>query len=269
MIGDAVAGAEVGSAAPTGISTLKTFDPPVDALSGRKIEGMRRRGKRLIIDFDGDLHVLLHLMSAGRLQLFDKRGSLKDRTSRFVIRLTDGREIRLREFGTRQSSWVKVLTSEGLAGEPSLTGLGPEAWPDPPPFRKLLAFPRPLNSLLRDQHVIAGIGRSWGDEVLHQAMLSPFKRGKDLTPEEAVALREAVIDRLGFALGHYLQHVSLPMPDKLPMPLLVHRRQGQPCPRCDEVLQAVHFEDYEMCYCPNCQTGGKLLKDRRMSRLLK
>lgn len=269
LIGGAVQGAVVESAIPVGISTLKTFAPPVDALKGRELLSLRRRGKRLIIDFEGDLHVLLHLMSAGRLQLFDNRSSLKDRTSRFLIRLADGREIRLREFGTRQSSWVKVLSTEGLDTEPSLSVLGPEAWPDPPPFGPLLAQPRPLNSLLRDQSVIAGIGRSWVDEILHQAKLSPFKRGVDLTETEAEELRDATIDRLGFAIDHYNRELRLPIPDKLPMPLLVHRRDGEPCPRCGERLHAVHFEDHDMCYCPRCQTGGKLLKDRRLSRLLK
>jgi formamidopyrimidine-DNA glycosylase len=269
LIGKAVEGAVVESAVPVGISTLKTFDPPVSALKDRRLLGLRRRGKRLIIDFEGELHVLLHLMSAGRLQLFEKRGSLRDRTSRFLIRLEDGREIRLREFGTRQSSWVKVLTTQGLATEPSLSALGPEAWPDPPPFGPLLAQPRPLNSLLRDQAVIAGIGRSWADEILHRAKLSPFKRGTDLIDAEAAELREATIDRLGFAIDHYTKELRVPFPDKLPMPLLVHHREGEPCPRCGEQLHAVHFEEHDMCYCPKCQTGGKLLKDRRLSRLLK
>jgi formamidopyrimidine-DNA glycosylase len=269
LIGEAVEGAVIESALPVGVSTLKTFDPPVDALSGRKVAGLRRRGKRLIVDVEDGLHVLLHLMSAGRLQLYDKRSSLKDRTSRFLIRLDDGRELRLREFGTRQSSWVKLLTTEALESEPSIIRLGPEAWPDPPPFRPLLDEPRPLHSLLRDQEVIAGIGRSWVDEILHQASLSPFKKGSDVTDEEAGLLRSATIDRLGFAINHYSRMLTLPLPDKLPMPLKVHRHSGEPCPRCGQRLQAVHFEDYDMCYCPQCQTGGRLLKDRRLSRLLK
>ncbi|MGQ0680369.1 MAG: DNA-formamidopyrimidine glycosylase family protein [Actinomycetota bacterium] len=269
LIGDAVSGSTVESAAALGISTLKTFDPPVGALSASKLLGIRRRGKRLIIDFDSDLHLLIHLMSAGRLQLFDKPGSDRDRTSRFVVRLEGGRQIRLREFGTKQSAWVKILTGEGLADEPSLTSLGPDAWPDPPAFKQLLAVPRPLNNLLRDQHVIAGIGRSWVDEILHRAMLSAFKRGADLTEQEAQRLREATVEVLGFAVEHYTHELSLPIPDKLPMPLQVHRRQGEPCPRCGYTLHAVYFEDYDMCYCPRCQTGGRLLKDRRLSRLLK
>jgi formamidopyrimidine-DNA glycosylase len=123
--------------------------------------------------------------------------------------------------------------------------------------------------MLRDQRVLAGIGRSWVDEVLHTAMLSPFKRGSELSDEEAERLRAAIVARLGEAIAHYEQAVALPVPDKLPMPLAVHRRNGEPCPRCGDTLEAVFYEDYIMCYCPTCQTEGKLLKDRRLSRLLK
>jgi formamidopyrimidine-DNA glycosylase len=269
LIGRAVEGAEVDSVAATGVSTLKSYDPPLSALRGRTIEGIRRRGKHLIVDIEGDLAILVHLMSAGRFQLFEKQGSLKDRTSRLLIRLKGGRELRLREFGTRQSSWVKLSTQEGLQSEESLTTLGPEAWPDPPAFKELLCNPRPLNSLLRDQRVLAGVGRSWADEILHQAMLSPFKRGDDLTDHQAAELREATIDRLGSAIRHYEENVRLPIPDKLPMPLAIHHHQGLPCPRCGNDLRAVHFEDHEMCYCPQCQTEGRVLKDRRLSRLIK
>ncbi len=208
-------------------------------------------------------------MSAGRLQLFDTRASLRDRTSRLLVRLTDGRELRLREFGTRQRAWVKLLRTPALDDDETLLALGPEAWPDPPPLVELLDQPRPLYALLRDQDVIAGIGRSWVDEILHTAMLSPFKRGSDLEGDEAERLREAIVGRLGDAITHYEQVVSLPIPDKLPIPLTVHRHQGEACPRCGDRLEAVFYEDYVMCYCPTCQTEGKVLKDRRLSRLLK
>jgi formamidopyrimidine-DNA glycosylase len=163
-----------------------------------------------------------------------------------------------------------VLPAGEVEAEESVAGLGPEAWPSPPEdFAALLDQPRPLHGLLRDQRVVAGIGRSWVDEILHTAKLSPFKRGSDLEPDEATILRSAVIEVLGGALAHYETAVTLPIPDKLPMPLTVHRRQGEPCPRCGDRLEAVFYEDYVMCYCPTCQTGGKLLKDRRLSRLLK
>ena len=269
LLDRALSGAQIESALAPGVNALKTFDPPLSALEGRRVEAVGRRGKLLTIGLDSELTVLVHLMSAGRLQLFDKRASLRDRTSRLLLRLTDGRELRLREFGTRQRAWVKVLRSDELEGDETLAGQGPEAWPDPPELLEVLDQPRPLYAVLRDQHVIAGIGRSWVDEILHTAQLSPFKRGADLEPDEAERLRGAIVDRLGGALAHYEEHLELPIPDKLPMPLTVHRKNGEPCPRCGDRLEAVFYEDYVMCYCPTCQTEGKVLKDRRLSRLLK
>ena len=281
LIGAATAGAVIESVLAPGLNAVKTFDPPLHSLAGATITGIRRRGKLFLIDFDAggpagppaDLTLVVHLMSAGRLQLFDKRASLRDRTSRVLLRLADGeRELRLREFGTKQRAWVKLLRREAVGDEETLSALGPEAWPqtpDPEPLRALLDQPRPLYTLLRDQHVIAGIGRSWVDEILHSAKLSPFKRGADLSADEAVALRDAIHDRLGAAVAHYEQTLTLPIPDKLPLPLTVHRHNGEPCPRCGTTLEAVFYEDYVMCYCPFCQTDGKVLKDRRLSRLLK
>jgi formamidopyrimidine-DNA glycosylase len=268
-VGAAVAGVEVESALAPGLNVLRTFDPPLQALEGRALAGVGRRGKHLVVESDGGPSILLHLMSAGRLQLFDKRAGPRDRTSRLLLRLADGRELRLREFGTRQRAWAKVLAPDAVDADEAIAALGPEAWPDPPPFEELLTGPRPLHSLLRDQHVIAGIGRSWVDEVLWSAQLSPFKRADDLLPLEAQRLREATVERLGGALEHYERVVTVPIPDKLPMPLEVHRHQGEPCPRCGTTLEAVHYEDYVMTYCPACQTEGRVLKDRRLSRLLK
>ncbi|MHB1568904.1 MAG: DNA-formamidopyrimidine glycosylase family protein [Solirubrobacteraceae bacterium] len=269
LIGRAVAGARIESALAPGINALRSFHPPLSAVEGREMNGVGRRGKLFVVELADDLRLLIHLMSAGRLQLFDTRASLRDRASRLLLRLEDGRELRLREFGTKQAAWVKLLTADGLEAEETLAALGPEAWPDPPELKPLLDQPRPLHSLLRDQRVIAGIGRSWVDEILHAARLSPFKRGSELSDEEASALREAIVGELGRALAHYEEHLTLPIPDKLPMPLRVHRRNGEPCPRCGCKLEAVFYEDYVMCYCPACQTEGKLLKDRRLSRLLK
>src|ERR1700760_1173194 len=201
LIDAAVVGAEIESALAPGVNALKTFDPPLTALAGRRFERVERRGKLFVARLDGDLALVIHLMSAGRLQLFDTRASLRDRTSRLLIRLTDGRELRLREFGTKQAAWVKVLTPEGLEAEEHIATLGPEAYPDPPDLGPVLDAPRPLHGLLRDQRVIAGIGRSWVDEILHEAMLSPFKRGSELGEEEATRLREAIVEQLGRALA--------------------------------------------------------------------
>jgi formamidopyrimidine-DNA glycosylase len=270
---EALAGAEIESTMAPGINALKTFDPPLHALDGRTIEGIRRRGKHLVIDVAGELAVLVHLMSAGRLQLYDKRASLRDRTSRLLIRITGSeRELRLREFGTKQAAWVKVLRAPELEDDPALATLGPDAWPEPPPdLRERLAAQgaRPLHSVLRDQRVIAGIGRSWVDEILWTAELSPFERANDLADEQDETLRAAIRDVLDGTLKHYEEVVRLPIPDKLPLPLKVHRHQGEPCPRCGTTIEAVHYEDYVMCYCPHDQTGDRVLKDRRLSRLLK
>jgi formamidopyrimidine-DNA glycosylase len=266
----ALAGADIESAQAPGINALKTFDPPLAALEGRTIASVGRRGKHLLVRVSGDHVLLVHLMSAGRLQLFDKRAGPRDRTSRLLVRIEGGRELRLREFGTKQAAWVKLLRAEALESEEVLASLGPEAWPHPPAdLRPLLKAPRPLHTLLRDQRVIAGIGRSWVDEILWTARLSPFKRGNDLDADEASTLREAIVRTLDGALEHYERVVTLPIPDKLPLPLQVHRRAGEPCPRCGATIEAVHYEDYVMCYCPDEQTAGKVLKDRRLSRLLK
>jgi formamidopyrimidine-DNA glycosylase len=268
-LADALPGQVVESVLTPGLNVLKTFDPPLHALDGAEITGVRRRGKLLLVE-SGELTLLMHLMSAGRVQLFDKRASLRDRTSRLLVRLPEGRELRLREFGTKQRAWVKLLTPEGLASEESLAHLGPEAWPDPPEdLAERLASPRPLHSLLRDQSVIAGIGRTWVDDILHAAQLSPFKRGDDLSADEVDALREAIAGELGRVVAYYEEHVELPLPEKYPKPTRVHAHQGEPCPRCETVLEAVFYEDYVMTYCPHCQTEGRVLKDRRLSRLLK
>jgi formamidopyrimidine-DNA glycosylase len=284
LLDGALRGAEIESALAPGINALKTFDPPLSVLSGRRVTGVRRRGKQLIVDIapasgddvapgeKGELALLMHLMSAGRLQLYEKRASPRDRTSRLLVRLADGRELRLREFGSKQAAWVKLLRAEQLDEDDALARLGPEAWPEPPDGDELAALldtPRPLHSLLRDQHTIAGIGRSWVDEILWTARLSPFKRGSDLDADERARLREAIVTVLGDALARYGEVVELPIADKLPMPLQVHRREGEPCPRCGETLRAVHFEDYVIAYCPREQTDGRVLKDRRLSRLLR
>jgi formamidopyrimidine-DNA glycosylase len=269
-LSDGVAGARVESALAPGLVALKTFDPPLEALAGRELDGVRRIGKMLAVE-SGDLTLLVHLMSAGRLQLFDERASLRDRASRILVRLDDGRELRLREFGTQQRAWAKLLPAEAAASDEAVATLGPDAHPPPPvdELAKLLDQPRHLHPLLRDQRTIAGIGRSWVDELLWTARLSPFQKGSDLGDEDIEALHAAMDEVLGAAIDHYEEVVGDTIPDKMPMPLRVHRRAGEECPRCGARIEAIHFKDYVMCYCPEEQTGGRVLKDRRLSRLLK
>jgi formamidopyrimidine-DNA glycosylase len=266
----AIAGVAVESALAPGMVTMKTVQPPLDSIAGRVVTGVRRFGKMPVVDF-GDLSLLVHLMSAGRLQLFADRASLRDKRSRLLIRLADGRELRLREFGTQQRAWAKLLTPGDLAADASVATLGPDAYPPPDvdELCRLLDEPRHLHPLLRDQRVIAGIGRSWVDEILWTAELSPFRRGADLEREDVERLHDAMEEVLGGALEHYERVIGDSIPDKAPMPLKVHRRQGEACPRCGTTIEAVHFKDYVMCYCPTEQTGGRVLKDRRLSRLLK
>ena len=267
----ALAGATVESALAPGMNVMKTFEPPLEALAGRELTAVRRVGKLPVVEF-GDLALLVHMMSAGRLRFYEKRASLKDRASRVLVRLEDGRELRLREYGTKQRAWAKLLPSEAIGEDEAVARLGPEAWPPPPleAFATAIDQPRHLHPLLRHQRDIAGIGRSWVDEILWEARLSPFKKGSDLDAEEVERLRGA-LHVLGDAIDHY--EATIPageqLPDKVPKPLRIHKHEGEPCPRCGTTIEAVYFAEHQTNYCPTCQTGGKVLKDRRLSRLLK
>jgi formamidopyrimidine-DNA glycosylase len=268
-LGAALAGGEVESALAPGMNVMKTFDPPLEALAGRELTGARRIGKMAVIEFD-DLALLVHLMSAGKLRVFDKRASLRDKASRVLIRLSDGRELRLRETGTKQRAWAKLLPADAVAADEMVTRLGPEAWPPPPleEFAAAIDKPRHLHPLLRHQSDLAGIGRSWVDEILWEARLSPFKKGSELEPEEVERLH-AALHVLGDAIDHYEETIGPEIPDRFPMPLKVHKREGDPCPRCGTPIEAVFFSQYQTNYCPTEQTGGRVLKDRRLSKLLK
>jgi formamidopyrimidine-DNA glycosylase len=265
----AAGGAEVESVLAPGMNVMKTFEPPLEELVGRSVTRVRRIGKMPVVEF-GDLALLIHLMSAGRLRVSDKRASMKDRAARVLIRLGDGRELRLREFGTKQRAWAKLLPVDAVGEDEAVATLGPEAWPRPPfeQFAALIDQPRHLHPLLRHQRDIAGIGRSWVDEVLWEARLSPFKQGSELEEDEVARLHEG-LGVLGAAIDHYEEVIGADLPDKLPMPLKVHKREGEPCPRCGTTIEAVFFSEHQTNYCPAEQTGGRILKDRRLSRLLK
>lgn len=270
----ALRGAEIESALAPGIVAMKSVKPPLDAIAGMRVAGVRRIGKMPVVALDrrGEpgLELLVHMMSAGRLQVFGKRASMRDRASRVLIRLADGRELRLREFGTRQRAWAKLLAAGAVEDDEMVATLGPEAWPAPPRDELAAALdqPRHLHPLLRDQRTIAGIGRSWVDEILWEARLSPFRKGGELEAEELDRLH-AALHVLGDAIDHYEDAVGETIPDKMPMPLRVHRREGEPCPRCGTPIAAIHYSERITCYCPTEQTGGRVLADRRLSRLLK
>lgn len=295
LLDEALRGSTVDGALSPGLATMQTFDPPLTALAGATLTGVRRRGKMLLVGFAGggladplagapdpldpsadavarleaaDATLLIHLMSAGRLQLWEQRASMKDRSSRLLVRIAGGeRELRLREFGKKHAAWARLLRPDALAEDATLTTLGPEAWPDPPDL-SVLPPRRTLRGALRDQRVIAGIGRSWVDEILWEARLAPLRRCGDLDDEERARLRETIGTVLDRTLKEYDEQLGLPLPDKLPLPLQVHRRVGEPCPRCGDEILRVSYESDEMAYCATCQTGGKPYKDRRFSRLL-
>jgi formamidopyrimidine-DNA glycosylase len=270
----ALKGAEVESALSPGMVALKSVKPPLDSIVGTTVHGVRRIGKMPVVEFghggEPDLALLVHMMSAGRLQVFDERASLRDRRSRVLVRLGDGRELRLREFGTKQRAWAKLMPVGDVAGDEMVATLGPEAWPAPSldELATIVDQSRHLHGILRDQRSIAGIGRSWVDEILWEAKLSPFRKGAELDRTEIERLHAAlvVLDR---AIDHYEEVVGDTIPDKMPMPLQVHRREGEPCPRCGATIAAIHYAERITCYCPEEQTGGKILADRRLSKLLK
>jgi formamidopyrimidine-DNA glycosylase len=268
-------GAEVESALAPGMVALKSVKPPLEAIVGAEVAAVRRIGKMPVVTFapgadHGELDLLVHLMSAGRLQVFAERASLRDRRSRVLIRLTDGRELRLREFGTKQRAWAKLIEAGEVEDDEMVATLGPEAWPTPgaDELARIVDQPRYLHTLLRDQRSIAGIGRSWVDEILWEARLSPFVKGSELGDEEVEQLHSA-LPVLGRAIDHYEEVIGETIPDKMPIPLQVHRHEGDPCPRCGDTIAAIHYAERITCYCPREQTDGRVLKDRRLSRLLK
>jgi len=267
-----VKGAVVESALSPGMVALKSVKPPLEAIVGEPIHGVRRIGKMPIVEFgtDGELAMLIHMMSAGRLQVFNEKASMRDRRSRVLVRLDDGRELRLREFGTKQRAWAKLMPAGEVAEDEMVATLGPEAWPAPPldQLAELVDQSRHLHGILRDQRSIAGIGRSWVDEILWEARLSPFRKGSDLSDEEIARLHESLAV-LGKAIDHYEEVIGDTIPDKMPIPLQVHRREGEACPRCGDTIAAIHYAERITCYCPKEQTGGKILADRRLSKLLK
>ena len=259
-----------------GFSSLKTYDPSPDSLQGRRLLSVGRRAKYLIWEFEGGTRVVLHLSQAGRLDIEQPPKKTKPRGSvaRFVFGQGDagldgeGVGILVREFGTQRKAswWVLAPEDEG-----PLHGLGPEVGSEAfAEFVRTSDSRRHLTTDLRDQHVVAGIGRGWGDDILHRAKLSPFASLRSLTPEQREALLTAATDVLGEALELERSRKGGLSEAKLGGRFKVHGRVGEPCPTpCGDTLRRVSFESYEMAYCPTCQTGGKVLADRRLSKLLK
>ncbi len=258
-----VSRAPVEQAGPAHIATLKTFDPPLSALAGRRLAGARRRGKRILFPTDdAGLVLVVHLMSAGRPRYLPP-GAKGPKSPAFRLRFADGAELVLTETGKRKRAGVWLLTPE--AAEADLAHLGPDALDvDASALAEILGREaRQLHPLLRDQRVIAGIGRAHANEILHRARLSPFQLSTRLEREGVERIAAAIRADLERALA--LREAGKGDADVY----RIHRRLGEPCPDCATPIARVDYEEHTVYYCPSCQTGGKVLKDRRLSRLLR
>ena len=246
-------------------SALKTVEPSPSDLSGRPLDAVGRRGKYLVLEL-GEVTVLLHLSQGGRVDFEDPPKSTKPRgaVARFVFE--EAPSLLVKEFGTERKAawWVLARGDQG-----PLADLGPEPFDDA--FGAVVhgaSDGRQLHNWLRDQKVVAGIGRGFADDVLHEARLSPLKKTSSLTTEERAALAEAVRTVLSDATERERSR-SGGLPAKMGDRFTIHNHYGQPCPRCGAVLQHVVYESREVVYCPACQTGGKVLADRVLSQFLK
>jgi formamidopyrimidine-DNA glycosylase len=250
-------------AGPAHIATLKTFDPPLKALEGEGLRGVERRAKRFLLPTDdGELVVLVHLMSAGRLKYVPKGGK-GAKMPVFRLRFVDGGELQLTEAGSKKRAGVWLLDPEAAQAE--LAHLGPEANElDADDVARILASDsRRLHSLLRDQRLISGIGRAWANEILWVAQLSPYALSSQVAGDDLGRLTGAIRSEMNRGLELRLAGANDEKTYR------VHNKLGRPCERCGTPIARVDFEEHTIYYCPQCQTGGRVLKDRRLSRLLK
>jgi formamidopyrimidine-DNA glycosylase len=262
-LNDPVRAFPVEKAGPAHIATLKTFDPPLSALEGRRFAGAERRAKRLLFPTeDCELVLMIHLMSAGRVRYL-LAGEKGPKSPAFRLSFQGGGELVLTEAGAKKRAGVWLLTPEAVEAElehlgPEALGLGAERLGE-----VLASQPRRLHSLLRDQRVISGIGRAWANEILHTAQLSPFAPAQGMSAEEVERLAAAIDTEL--ERGLELRERGA----KDAKVYRVHNRLHEPCHICGAPIERVDFEEHTIFYCPHCQTGGRLLKDRRLSRLLR
>jgi len=265
---DAVlAGVSIVSADPLGFTALKTVTPAPATLAGHPVASVTRRGKYLVIAIDDGVRVLIHLSQAGRLDIEPTAKSTRPKGGVVRIRLDDGSAILVREFGSQRKAawWVLDRGEDG-----PLASLGPE--PDEDAFADLLLGDRSnrrIHTVLRDQRTMAGLGRGYVDDVLNTVGLSPFTPMRSLTTEQRMALITTIRSVLSAALDQERERTGGLSDAKLGLRFAVHNRTGQPCPRCAAPLLRVSYESHEIVYCSHCQTGGKVLADRRLSRLLR
>jgi formamidopyrimidine-DNA glycosylase len=247
-------------------SSLKTFAPRPDELRGAVVGDVTSYGKYTLVRFEDDRRLVIHTSQGGRVDVEAPPKSTKPKGSVVRLRFEDRPSILVKEFGTQRKSgwWVLAAGDEG-----PLAKLGPEALTaEADAVLRESPDNRRVHTILRDQRTIAGIGRGYSDDILHDAMLSPTSQLAKLEPDQRERLVASVHRILDDALDVERRR-SGGLPTKLGDHFTVHNRSGQPCPRCGEDLRRVSYEDYEITYCPACQTGGKRLSDRRLDRLLR
>ena len=253
----------IATAGPAHVATLKTYDPPLRQLEGRRLAGARRRAKRLLFPTDdGELVVMVHLMTAGRLRWL-RPGEAGPKAPAFRLAFANGGRLVLTEAGAKKRAGVWLLAPD--AAEAELSHLGPEALGLGAEGLAaiLVQESRRLHPLLRDQRALAGIGRAWANEILHAARLSPFAVSTQLDAEDVARLASAIDSELLRGLQLRQRGAN----DR--RTYRVHDRLGEPCHVCGAPIARVDYEEHTVFYCPECQTGGRVLKDRRLSRLLR
>jgi len=275
-----VTGHAVAHAYPAAISVLKTYDPPFTALDGQVVTGVSRHGKFLDLSAgapggDAQLHLVIHLARAGWLRWREEIPSQPPKPGKgplaFRVILDDGSGFDLTEAGTQKRLAVYLVRDP--VDVPGVASLGPDPLDGSftaETLGRLLSGRRTqIKGVLRDQRIIAGIGNAYSDEVLHAARMSPFKVASSLTPEQVTVLYDAIVTTLADASKRAAGLAAGDLKAEKKTGLRVHGKAGQPCPVCGDTIREVSFADSALQYCPTCQTGGKPLADRRLSRLLK
>ncbi|MRH28974.1 Fpg/Nei family DNA glycosylase [Microbacterium sp. SYP-A9085] len=270
-----IVGLQIRRATVANIAALKTYDPPIDALRDASVTGVSRHGKFVDVATDADAHLVFHLAKAGWLRWYDALPATIIKPGRTPIALrvalSDGAGFDLTEAGTKKSLAVYVVRDP--AHVPGIARLGPDPL-DPgftrDAFAALLAGKRTqIKGLLRDQAVIAGIGNAYSDEILHAARMSPYALAANLSAADVDGLYAAMIATLRDAVATASGRPPADLKDAKRRGMQVHGRRGQACPVCGDTVRSVFFADNSLEYCATCQTGGKVLADRRLSRLLK
>ncbi len=266
----AITGRRVVRAVAHSPAVMRTADPPLTALEGRAVTGVRRRGKLIVVDA-GDLSLVMHLMQAGRLGLMQASPGRPGRTASLGLVLDDGRELRLRELSTHRRAYAELVAADRVEATAAVSRLGPEpvgltadGW-----RAALTRPPGVLQNALRDGRRVAGVGRCYASEIMWAACLAPLARTDRLPDEAFAAIARAADLVLTGATERARERITTSLPDREARVTAVHGQYGKPCMRCGTALARVGYTEYELVYCPTCQTGGRVYADRRTSRFVR